>query len=42
MEIGKGKSLLEKTENTVDGESDDDCETDKDANSSDSLKTIEG
>jgi len=33
MEIKKGKLLLEKTENTIDGESDDSCETDKDVSS---------
>jgi len=41
MEIKKGKWLLEKFEDTTDGESDDSCETDKDASSCDSLKTVE-
>jgi hypothetical protein len=33
---------LEKTENTIVGESGDSCETDEDVNSRDSLKTVEG
>jgi hypothetical protein len=42
LEVKYGKWLLEKNENTIDGESVDNRETDKDVNSCDSLQIMEG